>query len=232
MIDIHCHVLPQMDDGSGGVEESLSMLEALAAQGVRCVAATPHFYAQENSPEEFLRRRAIAAARLREAWKPGLPALKLGAEVCYYQGISQCEALEALRIEDTRLLLLEMPFERWTHRTLHEVWEIQSRPGFTVVIAHMERYLRWQKEDTWTALAAQGVLNQCNASFLLNWRSRRRALHLLRSGRVQLMGSDSHNMETRPPRLGEAYGRLKERDRTVLAMNGQRFLPDWKEMVE
>lgn len=232
MVDIHCHVLPQMDDGSRCTEESLSMLEALAAQGVECVAATPHFYAQENSPEEFIHRRAGSVERLREVWKPGLPELKLGAEVCYYQGVSQCEELEALKIEGTQLLLLEMPFDHWTQRTLHEVWEIQGRPGITVVLAHIERYLRWQREDTWAALADWGVLSQCNASFFLNWRTRHRALSLLRRGRIHLLGSDSHNMEGRPPRLGEAYGRLEELDRAILAMNSRKFLPDWKEIAE
>lgn len=232
MEDIHCHVLPQMDDGSRCVEESLAMLKALAAQGVYFVAATPHFYAEENGPQEFLRRRAISAGQLEKAWLPGLPALKLGAEVCYYQGISQCEELECLKIEGTQLLLLEMPFGFWTPRMLHEVWEIQSRPGITVVLAHIERYLRWQKEDTWEALADWGVLNQCNAPFFLDWRTRHKALRLLRNGRVHLLGSDSHNMETRPPRLEEAYSRLKERDRSILTMNSQKFMSDWKKVLK
>lgn len=232
MVDIHCHVLPRMDDGSKCVEESLAMLRALAAQGVRCVAATPHFYAEENSPKEFLQRRADSAGQLERAWEPGLPELRLGAEVCYYQGLSQCEELESLKIEGTRLLLLEMPFSRWTPRTLHEVWEIQSRPGITVLLAHIERYLRWQREDTWAALADWGVLNQCNASFFGDWRTRHKALNLLRNGRIHLLGSDSHNLETRPPRLGEAYDKLEERDRTLLTMNCQKALPDWKEAAE
>ena len=56
MTDIHTHILPQMDDGSQSAAESLAMLEELARQGITCIAATPHFYAQENSPAEFLRR--------------------------------------------------------------------------------------------------------------------------------------------------------------------------------
>ena len=59
MIDLHSHILPQMDDGSRSVDESLQMLAALAAQGVTDVAATPHFYASENSPERFLARRLL-----------------------------------------------------------------------------------------------------------------------------------------------------------------------------
>lgn len=81
MIDLHTHILPGMDDGSRDVLESLAMLEASAAQGVGLVAATPHFYAEENSPERFLSRRAEAAQRLRAALRPGLPEIRLGAEV-------------------------------------------------------------------------------------------------------------------------------------------------------
>lgn len=229
MTDIHCHVLPEMDDGSRSVEESVAMLEALSAQGVGCVAATPHFYAMENSPEEFLRRRETAVRRLRECWKPELPALRLGAEVYYYQGISQYEELERLSIEGTRLLLLEMPFERWTSQMLREVQEIQCRGGITVVLAHIERYLRWQDRDVWTALLEWGVLCQSNAEFFLELRTRRKALHMLREGRIHLLGSDSHDMESRPPRLGLAYSRLEARDRAVLEENNQKYLPDWKE---
>ena len=57
MIDLHTHVLPGMDDGSRSPEESARMLRELAAQGVTLAAATPHFYAGENSPDRFLRRR-------------------------------------------------------------------------------------------------------------------------------------------------------------------------------
>ena len=61
MIDLHTHVLPGMDDGSRSPEESARMLRELAAQGVTLAAATPHFYAGENSPDRFLRRRKEAA---------------------------------------------------------------------------------------------------------------------------------------------------------------------------
>ena len=57
MIDWHSHVLPQLDDGSRSLEESVAMLEALKCQGVDTVIATPHFYANEESVEAFLERR-------------------------------------------------------------------------------------------------------------------------------------------------------------------------------
>ncbi len=228
MTDIHCHVLPQMDDGSRGAEESLAMLEALAAQGVSRVAATPHFYAGENGPEEFLDRRAASMEKLAEIWRPGLPALKLGAEVYYFEGISRCQGLDAMKIEGTGLLLLEMPFCRWTPRMLQEVRELQvSRAA--VLLAHIERYLRWQDRETWDALAGWGVLNQCNATFFLRWQTKRKALRMLREGKIHLLGSDSHNMDDRPPRLKEALAAVGQEGRKILEENSRKFLSEWEE---
>lgn len=230
MIDIHSHILPRLDDGSQSVEESMAMLRASAAQGVGCIAATPHFYAEENRPEEFLERRAASEEELRRVWEPGLPALKLGAEVCFFEGISHCEGLDSLKLEGTDLLLLEMPFARWSRRTLQEVRALQAQ-GITVVLAHIERYLHWQDEETWETLLDWGVLNQCNASFLLRWQTRRKALHMLREGMIHLLGSDCHNMYTRPPQLGKALAGLGKRERKVLEENSREFLPDWEEMM-
>lgn len=203
MIDIHTHILPGMDDGSWDEAESLDMLEALGAQGIRLVVATPHFYPGENSPAEFLQRRTEAAERLRSVWHPGLPELRLGAEVCCFDGMSRTAELDALRIEGTELLLLEMPFQSWPDRLLREVIKLHQRPGVTVVLAHIERYLP-ERKAAWDALTAAGVLTQCNAGFFLRWRTRRRALRLLEQGRIHFLGSDCHNMTSRPPRIGAA----------------------------
>ena len=54
--DFHSHILPGMDDGSRSVEESLGMLRMEAKHGIRRIVATPHFYARQNSPTEFLDR--------------------------------------------------------------------------------------------------------------------------------------------------------------------------------
>ena len=64
--DFHTHVLPGMDDGSASLSESIAMLREAFQQGITHVVATPHFYPQKDSPEEFLRRRQVAEDRLRE----------------------------------------------------------------------------------------------------------------------------------------------------------------------
>lgn len=225
MIDIHSHVLPHMDDGSGSTAESLEMLETNAKQGIGCMVATPHFYAEENDPDTFLARRTVCAEHLREAWRPGLPKLILGAEVCYFDGIGRAGQIEDLRIEGTPLLLLEMPFCPWTDRMLSEVQLLGRRQDMTVLLAHIERYMRWQNSDVWDELRAMGALMQCNASFFLNWRTRHKALGMLKKGQIQFLGSDSHNMTTRPPRLGEALKVIGEKGRGLLEENTRRYFP-------
>ena len=216
MIDFHSHVLPGIDDGSRSAEESLRMLAASAEQGIAYMAATPHFYPSETSPEQFLERRNRAAEHLRAVWRPELPRLLLGAEVYYCDGISQAEEVDALRIEGTSLLLLEMPFQTWSDRMAAEIRALQERPGCTVMLAHIERYLRLQKRPVWENLLEAGVLMQSNASFFLGWSTRHRAVQMLDAGRIHLLGSDCHNMAQRPPRVGEALAQIGERRARLL----------------
>lgn len=211
MIDFHSHVLPGIDDGSKSVEESLRMLAASAGQGIAYMAATPHFYPSETSPEQFLDQRNRAAERLRAEWRPEYPKLLLGAEVYYCSGISQAGEIEALRIEGTSLLLLEMPFQTWSDRMVAEIRALHNRPGCTVMLAHIERYLRCQKRTVWDKLLDAGILMQVNASFFLRWGTKHKAVHMLDAGRIHLLGSDCHNMTERPPRMGEALARIGDR---------------------
>ena len=75
--DFHSHILPEIDDGSRSVEESIAMLRIEAEQGIRHVVATPHFYPQYQTPEVFLEKRDRAEAILREEMQKheGLPHL-------------------------------------------------------------------------------------------------------------------------------------------------------------
>ncbi|MBR3561741.1 MAG: capsular polysaccharide biosynthesis protein [Oscillospiraceae bacterium] len=229
MVDIHSHILPKMDDGSRSCEESIRMLAASAEQGVDVIAATSHFYPTENSPEEFLHRRRASYDRLCEAMKAdgrAFPRIVLGAEVYYFEGISSAENVELLRIEGTPLLLLEMPFSPWTSRMVDEIKRLHERQGITVLMAHVERYERWQKEDVWDDLSEHGILMQHNAEHFLSWRTKRKALRHLHTGRVRFIGSDCHNMTSRPPRLGEAMRVIDPETLEALSAYARRWLPD------
>ena len=204
MIDLHSHILPGMDDGSADVEESLWLLNALADQGVTLVSATPHFYATREYPEDFLRRRAECMEQLLPHLMAKHPALRLGAEVHYFEGMSQAKGLEQLRIEGTPLFLLEMPYGAWSDRMVEEVLELSRIEGMTVVLAHVERYLAHKPKQLWKRLADNGVLLQVNAESFSRWFTSRRVMQLMKKGQVHFLGSDCHNRTDRPPCLAQA----------------------------
>lgn len=183
-----------------------------AEQGIQVMAATSHFYAEENTVERFLERRETAWKTLSERMEPGMPKVLLGAEVYYFEGMQRVESLSRLRIEGTNLLLLEMPFSPWSDRMVAEIMAVNRLPDTTVALAHIDRYLRFQKAAVWDTLLENGVLMQVNASFFFNRFSKHKALRMAKKGQIHLLGSDCHNTTSRPPQLGEAMNFLESRN--------------------
>ena len=211
MIDFHSHILPGIDDGSRSVEESLALLDQLHAQGVSAVVATPHFYANEQSVDTFLQRRAAAYDRLSAERADAAPHIVLGAEVLYYNGISRLEGLDRLCIENTRILLLELPFTRWSSTVVHEVLEIANTMNVTVVLAHIERYQSYQRSGVFDEFYRNGIIMQVNASYFADRATRRKALRQLNAGQIHLLGSDCHGVRNRPPRINEATDVIRKK---------------------
>ena len=198
--DLHCHVLPNMDDGSQSRHESLWMLRESYAQGVRGIAATPHFYPPE-SVRRFVLRREEAYQRLMEYVAARdepipIPRLCLAAEVAYRPGLVYEDDLEQLCYGKSRYLLLEMPFRPWSTAV--------------PVLAHLERFLPYEDEGLVRELLELDVVVQMNAGFLLRRETGGVARAMLRDGMFQVLGSDSHNHDRRPPNLGFAIRALEE----------------------
>jgi len=214
LIDFHTHILPEIDDGSRSVDESVLMLKTLANQKTKKVILTPHFYADDESIDGFLSRRNTAYERLVEKVPSGGPNIVLGAEVRYYPGISHLQDLKKLRIEGTKFLLLEMPFNSWTEHVISEVIDIASRGKITLVIAHFERYIPFVNNEVFSRLIDNGVLFQANASFFGGFFKSVRALKMLKGNRIHFIGSDCHNASDRAPNMNVAY-------RTILKNLGE-----------
>lgn len=215
IIDMHCHILPGVDDGARDVETSLAMLEASRAQGVQYMVATPHFYATRDRVDTFLERRREAWETLKPRMGADFPGIVLGAEVAFFRGISRAERLDALKIEGTDCLLLEMPFRPWSEDDVDEVSEILEKHGYTIILAHIERYLAMRGNADYIGnLLELPVLAQINAESLLDWRQRGKLIKMVRNGQVHLLGSDCHGIHHRPPNLGEGREILRKKTGT------------------
>ncbi len=211
MIDIHTHILPGIDDGSKSSEESIQMLRTEARQGIDEVVLTPHFYADQNSISEFLERRERAWNRLEPHLTDALPQLRLGAEVQYFEGICRAEGLERLKIQDSDLLLLEMPFSKWSERMVEDVLELNDRDDMQILLAHVERYISFENKKYYSRLLDDGVLFQSNISFFMRWQTRLEAMSMLNKGMIHVLGSDCHSMKHRPPAWDALPVKVRER---------------------
>ena len=209
MLDLHSHVLPNMDDGSKSVRESMQMLRSAKQQGVTRMVATPHFYANREDPERFLRRRTQSFTQLEQEQLP--VELLLGAEVTYFPGLGRCEDLQQLCIENTKLILVEMPFTAWTDRMIDEVFNLQSSFGLTPVLAHVERYydaaglLKYKD-----VLLREDVLFQANAEGFLPFFAGKRMMTMLKKRQIHFLGTDCHGMNRRVPNMGEAVKKIQK----------------------
>lgn len=206
MIDFHSHILPGVDDGPKALEESLSMLRDSFLQGVDSVVSTSHFYAYDEYPKEFLKRRNMAAHQLKEAMlfsTAVYPKVVLGAEVLYFPGISEAEGIDLLRIEGSRSILIEPPMAPWSEDMLDEIQQLGRNLDLIPIIAHVDRYMSLlQDESLLDRVRKRSLAVQVNGSYFLNTKTQEAAIRNLKAGKIQLIGSDCHNVVSRPPNLG------------------------------
>ena len=210
-IDLHSHILPQLDDGSDSVEMSLAMLYQMAEQGVDVVCATSHYYAKHSSIPAFCERRAEALERLSAVLTEDLPWVLPAAEVAYFPHMEE-QDLMPLCIQGTRTLMLEMPFSDWTGLQLETVEALVLDCRYDVVLVHPERFcFSKSNKHKLEKLAELPIGLQVNAGSLLHWGTRRLALDLLQMAQYPLLGSDCHNLTSRPPNLKEGQEIIRKK---------------------
>ena len=232
MIDYHCHILPQMDDGPDRLSECLTMLRHSKEQGVEVMVSTSHFYADEDYPAQFVQRRNAAFLRLREEIvrnTESYPLIVLGAEVLYFPGISQAQDIQMLTIGSGRTILVEPPMTPWSDTMLDEIVELGKNLRCKPVIAHVDRYMRMLKDKhLLDRVLERNLLVQVNASWFLDPGTVKAAVRSLKQGKIHLIGSDCHNLLSRSPNLGQALQQARafgaEAEFEELRRNGLRLL--------
>lgn len=191
-IDFHAHILPNCDHGSDSVQMSLRQLHAAARAGIHTVCATPHFYPHLENADAFLARRAESSCILQAQLTDVCPRILLGAEVLACAGLEKMDNLHGLCLENTNLLLLEMPFTQWSREVLQTVRRLTARGDLQIVLAHAERYAF----EEVCALMQNGVQIQVNAQTLCKRLHGARWRRLLRDGALFAVGSDIHGLHT------------------------------------
>lgn len=194
MTEMHCHVLPGIDDGSDSTETSKKMLEMMRKQGVTRVYATPHFYAhRENGIEHFLEKRQKAFEKL------GDKDILLGAEISIEHGISELTGIEKLAYQGTDMILLEFPYTKYSSWMETEIFNISAEYRLMPVIAHIHRYIDFFTKEQMEHILGFPVIFQVNNEAFSDWKQSHFVKKLIKNDLPIIFGSDSHNLSSRKP---------------------------------
>ncbi len=203
LIETHCHILPGIDDGAPDVETSLKMIRKLEKQGAKAIILTPHYYSDSISLDDFLARRDKAFNELRAALPPESPRLIPAAEIYISDYIFNYENLDRLCIANSRYALIEHSFScKFEQNTYDRLLNLKYEYNITPILAHIERYPAiFEDNQLLDEYIEMGCLVQANISSFSDTsrRTRKKLLKHLENGRIHLIGSDCHNLDSRPP---------------------------------
>lgn len=213
MVDIHTHILPETDDGSHSLEESIEMCGISARDGVEVIVATPHAHDSVHKTHDpaVLREKVDELNRNLQ----GTPKIVLGCELRFTHDLIRqvCVDKSAPTIAGGPYVLVEFPHSvvpLGSERALFELMSNQIRP----IIAHPERnQLLMAEPERFYELVELGVLGQADTGSFTGQFGRRvqQAAHImLENGLLHIIASDCHNTRNRLPGMSEAVALVAE----------------------
>lgn len=224
IIDFHAHILPNADHGSTSVEMSIRQLKRAQAAGVTQIVATPHFYPGRHTCKDFMERRLNSYHQLRDFLSEdseNYPEIFLGAEVLICEGMENMEGLSQLCIQNTNVILLELPYQ-WNERLTNTIYEIQAICGLTPIIAHIDRY----SQQCIQSLFKMNVYTQINAEILCRRFKRIPYLKWVKEEKIHALGSDVHLDGTHYTDFSKALHVLKNQKRNLMERTQNLLYPE------
>lgn len=213
MVDLHCHILPGIDDGAKTIHDSVDLMQREIHDGVDMIAMTPHYYGHKRTIDEFIRQREKSYQTLAEELKREniLIRIVLGAEVYFTPTFLKRPDKSSLCYRGTQYMLIEFPTEGyydWIPNAIYQLGLEQIVP----VIAHIERYPFIQsKPERLNELVDAGAIIQTNAESLTHILGRHKLLDSISEGLIHLIATDTHSINRRPPMLGKAMEIVKRK---------------------
>lgn len=234
LVEMHCHIIPGVDDGAQDMETSMAMLERYIQEGVTRIICTPHYRPgfAAASPGQIVRQY--------EAFTDEADARGFGGKALLYLG---CEAHDVTDVVDgltmgrvatmaqSEYVLIEFRYDTPFFRMQQTIRNLQMA-GFYPIVAHAERYeMLLNHRENLDNLVSAGALIQLNAPSVLGKLGRSTAKfckELLADGQVHFVASDAHNMTDRAPMLAECSRFL---ERTVGETGCKRLLVENPEAI-
>lgn len=214
MIDIHCHILPGLDDGSKHMEESIQMARIAYKQGITKLIATPHHRTHRFDNEKQVVLEAVNNLNQRLADEEIPVMIYPGQEIrLHNEMVYTFNQDELLSLNNSHYILIELPTDTLPSYTEHLLYNLQSQ-GYVPVIAHPERYDYFVTDlNVLYDLIKHGALTQLTAGSLtgaFGKKTKKIAETMVKHRLVHLLASDAHHLKTRTFDLAEGYLALEK----------------------
>lgn len=209
MIDIHCHILPGVDDGAKTIEDSIAMAKVAAEEGITTIIATPHHKNTQyyNNKEEILKH---VENLNKEFIQRNIPINILpGQEVRIYgEVLEDNKKGEILTLNHTKYLFIEFPSSSVPRYAERLLYNIQTQ-GIIPIIVHPERNKELQENpDLMYKLVQNGALTQVTAASVCGYfgkRVKHFSDQLIEANLTHFIASDAHNTTSRTFKINQAY---------------------------
>ena len=207
LFDIHCHIIPEVDDGARTMEMALKMLQMEYEDGVRSIILTPHYRREMfETPKEKIERQFALLKEKSEATIGRDLRLYLGCE--FHANMSMVETLssrERPTMAGSDYVLTEFSQATDFSFARERIYDLVSH-GFIPIVAHVERYPQIRKDfENLEALREIGAYLQVNAGSILGeegFQIKRFCKKLMKNDMLDFVGSDCHRTNKRTPNLG------------------------------
>lgn len=221
-IDMHCHMIPHVDDGARNSRQALKMITIAYENGIRTVIATPHYeVGRYDANKEKIEKYYQKLKALLERNMPDFE-IYLGNEIFYSYGIlEKLDEGEIFTLADSNYILVEFsPNDSFNYieKSLYEI----VNGGYVPILAHAERYDELMKSAMKNVdkLVGAGILIQINASTIAGNRgilARRKVMKLIKNDLVHFIATDAHSDGRRSPDLSDCIKYLKKKtdDETI-----------------
>ncbi|UPO87344.1 CpsB/CapC family capsule biosynthesis tyrosine phosphatase [Niallia sp. Man26] len=215
MIDIHCHILPGIDDGAKTIEDSLEMAKVAVDEGIKTIIATPHHKNNQfnNRKEDILQH----VEYLNKVYKQNSVPITIlpGQEVRIFgEVLEEYKKGEILTLNHTKYLFIEFPSSsvpRYAERLLYDI----LTQGIIPVIVHPERNKELQeKTDILYKLVQNGALTQVTGASVCGYfgkRIKEFSEQLIEANLTHFIASDAHNTTTRTFKMSQAYDEIEKK---------------------
>ncbi|MCM1119049.1 MAG: protein-tyrosine-phosphatase [bacterium] len=234
VVDIHCHILPGVDDGSRSVSQSCRMLDIAWENGIRAIVATPHYMPEGRHPAPETLRRLTEELRKYASLQQYNLEIYEGNEIYYHQEVPELlEEGKILPLAGSRYVLVEFSPADDARYIRNALSELQAA-GYEPILAHVERYMSLcgKNGDRIGELREMGVLIQVNANSIegkMGPVAKKTVHNLLKKQWVDFVATDAHSDRSRSHAIEDCVKMLRrkypaEYVEDILGGNARRIL--------